>query len=136
MGGGQRSEAALELHEAAREAEQPSSGPESREMVRPPRILLAGFDAGDEPTELALDRCFVEVVRVPHCLVACMRIRELRPKVVIVAPRVQPLDFMLLRRAAREIDAAILQLGSPIVRHVLVNWLSEQLSGPRPRKGG
>jgi hypothetical protein len=90
---------------------------------------LAGFDPGNEPTELALDRSFVEVVRVPHSLVACTRIRELRPKAVIVAPRVQPLDFVLLRRAAKEIDAPILQLGPLIVRHVLVNWLSEQLGG-------
>jgi hypothetical protein len=62
--------------------------------------------------------------------------RELRPDVVLVGPNVKPLDYVLLRRAAMEVDATIVQLGPLIARHRLAEWLSNELESARMRRTG
>src|SRR5258708_38846033 len=105
MGDAERKEARQGLPAATPDEAPISSGPVSQEVPRPPCVLLAGIAPGEEPTELALDRLFIQVACVSRPLLACTRIRELRPHVVIVGGKGKPLAFLLLRPAAKGIVA-------------------------------
>jgi hypothetical protein len=110
-----------------------SSVPVSGEVLRPPCVLLVGIEPGEEPEDLALARQFVQVACIRRPLLACTRMSELRPEVVLLGSRIKPLDFVLLRRCASEIDATIVQLGPLIERH-LADWLSSELDAVRLRR--
>lgn len=111
-----------------------SSVPISQEVVRPPCVMLVGMEPCDVAKELALDRAFVQVVRVRRALLACARMAGLLPEVVLAGPTVTALDYVLLRRAATLIDSTIVQLGPLMVRQLGAGWLMDEIESVRIRR--
>ena len=85
-------------------------GPAPRVRIVPPKVMLIGLAAGEEPPALGLEERVVEIVRVRFARPACVRIRVLRPHVVVVGPGVKPHHLPELVRASRDGTAEIVDL--------------------------
>jgi hypothetical protein len=102
--------------------------PKRDSFVRPrPLVMLVRIERGAVPCELGLDELGVDVVHVRHPLPACERMRVLRPAVVIVHAEVRAHDAAYLKRAASEIGAKTLQLGSLLALRGLRDWVSDAI---------
>ncbi len=72
--------------------------------------MLVRIEPGHEPPGLDLHELPVLVYRVRHPLPACVRMRVLRPEVLLVGPSVPPRDLALMIDEANDLEAAIVWL--------------------------
>ena len=75
--------------------------------------MLIAIDREREPEDLSLDKLPVRVVRVRHPLPACVRIRALRPHIVIVGASVVPAFLPELAQAVSDVGAIVIDAVMP-----------------------
>jgi hypothetical protein len=89
--------------------------------------MLVRFEAGEEPAFLEVDDFPVDVLRVRHPLPAIHRMHVVRPLVVIVSTRVRADDVALIKRAAKEISAVMLQHSPLVTAETMRAWVCDAI---------
>ncbi len=118
-------------HPASQSRPTTNSRYSSEVRVSRPLVMLIRIDPGEEPPELDLSRLPVRVVRVRHPLPACVRIRALRPHIVIVGATVVPAFLPELVRAVSEVGATLIDAvmpGKEGLRPTLVNAIQSAMA--------
>jgi hypothetical protein len=112
----------------------PDSARISYVSIRRPSIMLVRIDPGTEPADLRLDDLPFTVLRVRHPLPACVRMRVMRPAVVLVGRSVLPRDFVLMLAAADRIGASVTLLGGLTATEGLHDWLVRTVDEVQTRR--
>jgi hypothetical protein len=102
--------------------------------IRRPSIMLVRIDPGTEPPDMRIDDLPFTVLRVRHPLPACVRMKVMRPAVVLVGRTVLPRDFVLLLAAADKIGASVALMGGLTSSEGLHDWIVRTVGEVQTRR--
>lgn len=91
--------------------------------IRRPSVMLVRIEPSEEQQELDLESLAVQVFRVRHPLQACVRMRVVRPEVILIGAAVASRDLALVLYDAHEIKAAVMSRSQLLSGNKLREWL-------------